>query len=206
MGQIKNIKLHIVTDIKVTSSQLSFTMIHVVKQQLQHFDFHLASSSPRRKTILDQVGLPFTITPSTFEENLDKTQFSHPKEYAMENARCKAVEVMERLGGVDEGGKPRVVIGTDTVVVVENEILEKPHTNENAYTMLSKLNRLKTHEVYSGVAIVRHDSHGHQTHQFYDVTQVEFGDNPDHVIRMYADSVEPLDKAGGYGIQDVGAT
>merc|ERR1712135_251587 len=94
MGQIKNIKLHIVTDIKVTSSQL-FTMIHVVKQQLEHLDVHLASSLPRRKTILDQVGLHFTITPSTFEENLDKTQFSHPKEYAMENARCKAVELMD---------------------------------------------------------------------------------------------------------------
>ena len=59
----------------------------------------------------------------------------------MENARCKAVEVLGRLGGISEHGKPRVVIGVDTVVVVENEILEKPHTNERALQMLTKLNR-----------------------------------------------------------------
>ena len=122
----------------------------------------------------------------------------------MENAKCKAIEVMQRLRSVEE--KPYFVIGCDTVVVAEERILEKPHTNANALNMLTTLNRLKTHQVYSGVAILRCDSSERNIRQFYEMTEVEFGDNSEEAIKLYADSVEPLDKAGAYGIQDVGGT
>lgn len=189
-----------------SGQDLIVKMIHAVNRIFKEYDVHLASASPRRKTILEHVGMIFTITPSTFEENLDKSKFSHPQDYAMENARCKALEVMERLKEEQQTEKPFIVIGTDTVVVAENMILEKPHTNENALQMLRTLNNLKVHEVYSGVAIVKYKDNKHDIRQFFEVTQVEFGDNPDEIIQEYANSSESLDKAGAYGIQDVGST
>ncbi|XP_057314458.1 probable bifunctional dTTP/UTP pyrophosphatase/methyltransferase protein [Hydractinia symbiolongicarpus] len=181
-------------------------MIHAVNKLLAEYDVHLASASPRRKNILNHVGMVFNITPSNFEENLDKKSFNHPRDYVVENAKQKALEVMQRLEK-DDAKRKRFVIGTDTVVVAENQILEKPHTNENALNMLLCLNRLKKHEVYSGVALVKSDTSGNtELRQFYEMTQVEFGDIPEYVIKMYADSAEPLDKAGAYGIQDVGGT
>ncbi len=62
-------------------------MIHAVNRVLQDYNVHLASGSPRRRDILQHVGMKFSITTSTFEENLDKTTFSHPKDYAMETAK-----------------------------------------------------------------------------------------------------------------------
>merc|ERR1740124_440317 len=83
--------------------------------------------------------MSFSITPSTFEENLDKCRFDHPNAYVMENAKCKAVEVMDRLMKRSDNKQPYYIIGVDTVVVAEGKILEKPHTNENALVMLTKL-------------------------------------------------------------------
>ena len=84
----------------------------------------LASGSPRRVEILNDIlGLQATVVPSTFLEDLDKSKYT-PKEYVMENARQKALEVYERL--VSENQTPSLVVGADTVVVVGDAILEKP--------------------------------------------------------------------------------
>merc|ERR1712042_347161 len=121
MGQIKNIKLHIVTDIKERDR-----MIHSVNRCLQNYDVHLASGSPRRRDILQHVGMKFSVTTSTFEENLDKNTYSHPREYAMDTAKGKALEVLSRLqsSSPPESTQAHIVIGADTVVVADGEILE----------------------------------------------------------------------------------
>ncbi|XP_047125856.1 dTTP/UTP pyrophosphatase isoform X5 [Hydra vulgaris] len=167
-------------------------MIHVVKHLLKDFEIHLASASPRRKTILNHVGLEFTVTPSTFDEtSLDKKKFKHPKEFVMECAKQKALNVEKRLNG---NQNKRIVIAADTIVVSNGEILEKPHTKENALLMLTRLNA-KTHEVYSGVAMIITGNFV-LFHEFFECTKVEFGDIPPHIIAIYAASEEPLDKAG----------
>ncbi|XP_047125854.1 dTTP/UTP pyrophosphatase isoform X3 [Hydra vulgaris] len=168
-------------------------------------------------------GLEFTVTPSTFDEtSLDKKKFKHPKEFVMECAKQKALNVEKRLNG---NQNKRIVIAADTIVVSNGEILEKPHTKENALLMLTRLNA-KTHEVYSGVAMIITDPSntiltfvvdlsGRRIgkcgnfvlfHEFFECTKVEFGDIPPHIIAIYAASEEPLDKAGAYGIQDNGGT
>ncbi|XP_065669483.1 dTTP/UTP pyrophosphatase isoform X16 [Hydra vulgaris] len=169
-------------------------MIHVVKHLLKDFEIHLASASPRRKTILNHVGLEFTVTPSTFDEtSLDKKKFKHPKEFVMECAKQKALSVEKRLNG---NQNKRIVIAADTIVVSNGEILEKPLTKENALLMLTRLNA-KTHEVYSGVAMIITGNFV-LFHEFFECTEVEFGYIPPPIIAIYAASEEPLDKAGAY--------
>jgi len=173
---------------------------------LKDFDVHLASGSPRRKAILNQIGLlNFSVTPSTFEENLDKAQFAHPKDYVLATARGKNEEVMKNLREKDPT-KKIFVISADTVVVADGRILEKPATHEHAEEMLTRLNAIKRHEVYTGVILSKYDGEVLKSHEFHEGSVVEFGDISHELIKDYAFSMEPLDKAGGYGIQGVGAS
>jgi len=123
----------------------------------------------------------------------------------IETSKHKAVEVMESLISKDNTS-PKFVIGTDTVVVIDGKILEKPADHDAAYQMLKSLNK-SHHQVYSGVTLLKYDCEKDvRMRQFYECTDVMLGDIPDNVIRVYANSIEPLDKAGGYGIQDVGGS
>ncbi|XP_038613158.1 probable bifunctional dTTP/UTP pyrophosphatase/methyltransferase protein [Tachyglossus aculeatus] len=166
----------------------------------------LASASPRRRDILCNAGLRFEVVPSKFRETLDKSSFEAPYKYAVETAKQKALEVAHRLHRKDFRS-PDVVIGADTIVAVEGLILEKPVDKQDAYNMLSRLNG-REHSVFTGVAIVRCSSKDKelttQVSQFHEETTVKFSELSEELLWDYIHSGEPMDKAGGYGIQSLG--
>ncbi|KAF9915963.1 hypothetical protein BX616_004941 [Lobosporangium transversale] len=165
----------------------------------------LASSSPRRKDILSQLGVKYTVVPSTFPETLDKSLFSHPSEYVKENALQKALEVYGRLKAT--GDTPDLVIGADTVVAHNSEILEKPRSEQGAIEMLTSLSG-STHMVYTGVTLISPPSDGSDMPRILtDVegTEVWFQDLSPELIEAYVATKEPMDKAGGYGYQTIGS-
>ncbi|TMW63011.1 hypothetical protein Poli38472_005629 [Pythium oligandrum] len=158
----------------------------------------LASQSPRRLELLRECGLVFDVIPSTFEENLPKERFPSPEFYVLENARLKALEVIQR----EVKGKetPHLVIGCDTVVVHDGVILEKPADEDDAFATLTKLSG-KTHVVYSGVALFTTARGLENPHLFFEKTTVTFGPLDASEILTYIKTGEPMDKAGSYGIQ-----
>ncbi|XP_074551656.1 putative bifunctional dTTP/UTP pyrophosphatase/methyltransferase protein isoform X2 [Halichoeres trimaculatus] len=167
----------------------------------------LASASPRRQDILRNAGLKFEVVPSWFKETLDKGLFKAPHEYAVETAKQKALEVARRMP-LKHLKTPDMVIGADTIVTVDGMILEKPVDKHDAYRMLSSLSG-KEHSVYTGVAIILcHDKENeevdYQLMDFFEETKVKFADLSESMLWEYINSGEPMDKAGGYGIQALG--
>ncbi|XP_028250214.1 putative bifunctional dTTP/UTP pyrophosphatase/methyltransferase protein [Parambassis ranga] len=167
----------------------------------------LASASPRRQEILRNVGLRFEIVPSWFKETLDKRLFKAPHEYAVETAKQKALEVARRMP-IKHLKTPDIVIGADTIVTVDGMILEKPVDKHDAYRMLSSLSG-KEHSVFTGVAIIlchekENEEVDYQLMDFYEETKVKFADLSEDMLWEYINSGEPMDKAGGYGIQALG--
>ncbi|XP_040194127.1 probable bifunctional dTTP/UTP pyrophosphatase/methyltransferase protein [Rana temporaria] len=167
----------------------------------------LASASPRRQDILSNVGLRFEVVPSWFKETLDKSLFAAPQEYAVETAKQKALEVARRMH-MKHLKTPDIVIGADTIVTLEDVILEKPLDKQDAYNMLSRLSG-KEHSVFTGVAIVHCKTEENNQLDtdiidFYEETKVKFADLSEDLLWEYIDSGEPMDKAGGYGIQSLG--
>lgn len=164
----------------------------------------LASGSPRRKELLEQLGLCFEVCPAVGGEH---TQQTHPKRVVMELASGKAREVAGRIRAYGDAHKREtspqdiLVIGADTVVSVCGQILGKPKDEEDAFRMLSLLSG-KTHEVYTGVALVFLETSGRAgEHLFYEKTSVQMSRMDDTEIRNYIATGEPMDKAGAYGIQ-----
>ncbi|PNJ02481.1 probable bifunctional dTTP/UTP pyrophosphatase/methyltransferase protein isoform X1 [Pongo abelii] len=174
--------------------------------KLLHKRVVLASASPRRQEILSNAGLRFEVVPSKFKEKLDKASFATPYGYAMETAKQKALEVANRMHQKDLR-TPDVVIGADTIVTVGGLILEKPVDKQDAYRMLSRLSG-REHSVFTGVAIVHCSSKEHQldtrVSEFYEETKVKFSELSEELLWEYIHSGEPMDKAGGYGIQALG--
>ena len=153
----------------------------------------LASASPRRQELLTQIGLPFEVCPSEWEEVTDKEL---PEEVVQELSYHKAMEVYER--NVTEEGT--VVIGADTIVACGGQILGKPGTRERAEEMLGKLQG-GTHQVYTGVAFVWKEKERTESAGFYECTDVRIFPMTEEEIRCYVETGEPMDKAGAYGIQ-----
>ena len=153
----------------------------------------LASASPRRQELLTQIGLPFEVCPSEWEEVTDKEL---PEEVVQELSYHKAMEVYER--NVTEEGT--VVIGADTIVACGGQILGKPGTRERAEEMLGKLQG-GTHQVYTGVAFVWKEKGRTESAGFYECTDVRVYPMTEEEIRCYVETGEPMDKAGAYGIQ-----
>jgi septum formation protein len=151
----------------------------------------LASSSPRRKELLEMIQLPFEILVSAVDESFD----SHlsPKEIVQQLAFQKAKAVLAKA-------KDACVIGADTVVVYEGTILGKPKDENEAFHMLKMLSGA-THEVWTGVAICTEK----EQITFAEQTKVTFWDLTDEEIAAYIATKEPLDKAGAYGIQQFGS-
>ena len=152
----------------------------------------LASASPRRRELLTQAGIEYTVIPSKVEEKISKTI---PSDVVMELALLKAEDVFDRHGDED-----CTVIGADTVVVYRNEILGKPGDEEEACDMLSMLSD-RTHQVYTGVALVSMENGQKKVRTFYERTDVTFYPVSRGEIAAYAATGDPLDKAGAYGIQ-----
>jgi len=151
----------------------------------------LASASPRRKELLAQIGIVPAIEPSTIEEVITSRV---PEEVVMELSLQKAQDVAFR----QETGT--CVIGADTVVVAEGQILLKPVSHEDAYRMISMLAG-KTHQVYTGVTLVFCGQTEKVVRTFVEKTDVTLYPMSDAEIRSYAEDEDPMDKAGAYGIQ-----
>ncbi|HIW57922.1 MAG TPA: septum formation inhibitor Maf [Firmicutes bacterium] len=161
----------------------------------------LASASPRRAELLKNMGLEFSITPDDSEEI--STPGLDPAETVKELARNKASNVAERIrnsGGL--GGEEALVIGADTVVVLSGEILGKPKDEADAERTLRRLSGNR-HEVYTGVSVI--DTFSGREVCDHEATVVEFRDISDEEIAAYIRTGEPMDKAGAYGIQNLGA-
>lgn len=154
----------------------------------------LASASPRRAEILKQIGLSFKIMASDLDENLSEQSFS-PPELVMDLALKKARQVAPV---VNEG----LIIGADTVVVINDEILGKPAGSAEAAMMLAKLNG-KVHSVFTGIALV--EIPGGKNLVGCAETKVKFRTLNTAEINAYVATGESLDKAGAYGIQGKGA-
>ncbi|KAI9290250.1 N-acetylserotonin O-methyltransferase-like protein-like protein [Umbelopsis sp. AD052] len=167
-------------------------------QRLKSKKVVLASASPRRREIIRNLGLDFDVVPSLFPENLDKSTFRQPLGYVSETSKGKALEVYQRLK--DESRPADLVIGLDTIVVIDDRILEKPGSPETALVMLKSL-RGRVHSVYTAVTFVYPHEGGSTVRGFVEETQVEFANISDQVLQAYVDTGEPLDKAGGYGYQ-----
>lgn len=153
----------------------------------------LASQSPRRAHLLKLMGLQFQVCPSRFDE--DSIFIREPEQHVLELSMAKAREIAESL----ERG---LVIGADTIVVLDGEILGKPKDAEHAAAMLSRLSG-RTHQVYTGFSIVQQP--GGLTAAEYEVTNVHFRQLRNWEIQGYINTTSPFDKAGAYGIQDQSA-
>jgi septum formation protein len=153
----------------------------------------LASSSPRRAQLLKLIGLEFEVVASQLNE--DEEIYTIPEVHVLELAQKKALKVAETI---DDG----VVVGADTIVVLEGEILGKPASAREAHKMLRQLSG-KTHTVYTGFALVERPS-GNMLSD-YERTQVTFRELTEEEIARYVNTESPLDKAGAYGIQDQSA-
>lgn len=151
----------------------------------------LASQSPRRKELLGMLDIPFDIIVANIDEKIDYNNNLVDEIKKLSFQKAKAVF---------DDHQNNIVIGADTIVYIDNEVLGKPKTIENAKEMLHKLSG-RTHQVVTGVTIISKD----KTDTFASITDVTFYVLTDEEINNYVDSVEPLDKAGAYAIQGKGS-
>ena len=160
----------------------------------------LASSSPRRRVLLSQLGVQFTVRITDFDETM--TAPAAPETYVESLARQKAgIVAWESSSDATEGEAVRarsLVLGSDTVVSVDGEILGKPASEAEATAMLTRL-RGRDHEVLTAVALI--DTGDGSTRSRVVTTTVHMRDFDDAALTAYVASGEPMDKAGGYGIQ-----
>ena len=159
-------------------------------KHLNKYPIVLASGSPRRKQLLEQIDLEFEVVPSQINEdfsiNLSPTDFV--EHYAQEKAKDVAKSYTDKW-----------VIGADTIVVLGSHILGKPKDGNDSFHMLKQLSG-NTHQVITGVSIqnINQDI----SNSFHERTNVTFNSLSDNVINYYIETYKPFDKAGSYGIQD----
>lgn len=160
----------------------------------------LASRSPRRSELLRTVGIPFECDPADDVETQLAAQLlrarTPPERYARELARAKATNVVDRHPG-------RLVLGVDTVVVLDGDILEKPVDEPDAVRLLGRLSG-RRHTVISSLALVG-GAAGRPGLTAHEATEVDFLTLDPAAIARYVRTSEPMDKAGAYGIQGYGA-
>ncbi len=152
----------------------------------------LASSSPRRADILKKLNIEFTIIPSPYVEDHTTTVFSY--DFAENLAYNKAKAVLPLVKG------PSLIIGADTVVVLGNEILEKPLDYAGAFAMLKKLSG-KTHRVVTGIVVINSATGNYKKASV--TSEVTFESLSVPQIKYYIEEFKPFDKAGSYGIQEM---
>ena len=150
----------------------------------------LASASPRRRQLLELIGLPFEVVAARVEETPEDGE--DPRRFAVRAARDKALEVARRF-------PDRLVLGADTVVEVDSEILGKPLSEGDAAAMLRRLSA-RTHQVHTALAAVADEA----CCEVVDTAEVEYVALSKPMIRWYVATGEPSDKAGAYAIQGLG--
>lgn len=163
----------------------------------------LASQSPRRRELLTQAGFPYQVEPSQVVEKITKEE---PWEVVMELSRQKAEDIYKKHGGELQRGDsshaaaPILVIGADTVVAVQNQILGKPRSEQEAFDMLAQLQG-RIHQVYTGVSLFWNEENRMHERVFYERTEVALYPMTEQEIREYIQTGDCMDKAGAYGIQ-----
>ena len=157
----------------------------------------LASASPRRQALLDQIKLPFTVLVVDFDETRQPGE--SPSQMVVRLARGKATTAKKWF--VEHGRPVPAILGADTCVVIDKEILGKPVSRREAVRMLHKLSG-QIHQVYTGIALLSGTVIQTQTV----ISEVTFAQLTNAQIENYCEGTEPFDKAGGYAIQGVGAT
>lgn len=195
-------------------------MLSVFRSQLESMKIVLASSSPRRQSILrENLGLDFTIIVPDFAEDIDKLSCRDAEDYVSKTCKFKALEVATRVSLLNRIEKPvDIIIAADTIVVLDDAILEKPSSAENAVVMLTKLSGRK-HRVLTAVTIAYRtecpllytilsspDAGDYTMKTFCSSSEVTFAELTPEIISAYVATGEPLDKAGGYGIQSLGSS
>lgn len=154
----------------------------------------LASASPRRKELMEQLGLEFEIRVSDVEEIVTGT---NPTEVVKELSALKARAVFQNTT------EEVLVIGADTVVALDGEILGKPADRQDAENMLRRLQG-REHSVYTGVTLCVRKNGEEKKISFSEGTGVRFYPMTEEEIKWYVETSEPEDKAGAYGIQGIG--
>lgn len=154
----------------------------------------LASASPRRQQLLNQIGIEFEVVPSGIEEVMDENLEAPQVAVSLAAQKCR--DIVSRLDG------DCLVIAADTIVVRNNMLLGKPKDAEDAFETLKSLSG-KWHEVITGLCVYR--ASDKKFIEDYEITRVKMADNSDEFIRSYIATGEPFDKAGSYGIQGYGA-
>ncbi len=154
----------------------------------------LASTSPRRRELLQTLGLPFTVQASNADETVAEglTPAQIVEELSLRKAKATAATLKQGL-----------VIGSDTIVVLDGQVLGKPADQREAFRMLASLQG-REHFVYSGVAMV--DAKTNQVEVAHSMTKVFIRSLTEREITAYINTGEPMDKAGSYAIQGLGAT
>lgn len=153
--------------------------------------FILASSSPRRKELFSMLQLPFEIKTADVEEQ--SVRYENDQQYVKDVALLKAMAIFKQY-------PQHVVIGADTIVSFNGELLHKPKNEEEALRHLQKLSG-QTHEVLTGVVVCKPN---HNPFVFVETTKVTFKSLDDAFLNVYISTNDPFDKAGGYGIQTIG--
>lgn len=153
----------------------------------------LASASPRRKDLLRSVGLDFDIVPSGIEETGDPAEPAEALGRRWASGKAESVSMLT---------PNRWIIAADTIVLLEGEIFGKPQDEGEAFGMLRRLSG-KVHEVITAIALAHGESRILRVQSVR--TRVKFRDLSEAEIKAYVRSGEPLDKAGAYGIQGIGA-
>jgi septum formation protein len=188
-----NFPSHFVQNNSIVSSCL-FWYDEIVSPGERNLDMPrlvLASSSPRRKELLEKLHIPFAIRSPRTDETVPGNM--PPAEVVLELAVRKAKAVAANC-------QNSCVIGADTIVAIDGEILGKPSGREQAGKMLKALSG-RTHSVFTGVAVL----YGQSIEAFYEKTDVTFWELSEEEIGRYIDTGEPFDKAGAYGIQEWGS-
>lgn len=187
-----------------------FTLETSMHRQLKDKRIILASGSPRRKQLFEQMGFPNVETcVSGFPENLNKSMYITPWEYAADTSVQKAIAVYEKLAAEEDS--PDIVVSADTILILDSEIMEKPNDPKHHLAMLKKLRNSKTpHKVFTAVSVIVpmevpiHPGYVMKTH--LEETQVKFDPSiTDEFLEAYVRCGEGSDKAGGYAIQGHGA-
>jgi nucleoside triphosphate pyrophosphatase len=151
----------------------------------------LASGSPRRRQLLEMLRIPFRVVPPDVDEHVLPGEA--PDRYVTRLSRAKAEAVAARAPG-------DLILAADTTVVLDGDIFGKPDSPADAVAMLTRLQG-RTHEVLTAVAVTRNGD----LQQALDVSRVTFGPADRAMLEEYAATGEPLDKAGAYAIQGLGA-
>ncbi len=149
----------------------------------------LASGSPRRRELLKQLAVTFKVAAADIDESI--VDGEAPEDYVVRLAREKA------LAGFEQNGGLMPALGSDTIVLLDGQILGKPETRAEAESMLQSLSG-QTHQVYSAVALALEADNVLDT---LNITSVTFGKMPVQWIKQYCQGDEPMDKAGAYAVQ-----